>query len=345
MINSILELQCYLVEGYTDWGLFGDVKATYREDLVLFNYTAMAAINNRWNFFERVSRGLILDQKTGAIVARPPDKFFNWGEGGREGSGKIQHVFEKLDGSFGILYRLRGEYRIATRGSFVSDQAIWATNHLHRHHNLDGLSDDLTLFFEILFPSNRIVVDYGDREDLVLLGARHLRTAKYLSWSEVEKIARKYGFSLPEQYTFSSVGEIAKITQKCNTNFEGFVVHMDNGEWWKFKGEEYRRVHKIISQFSFKNTLLAMKDGHMAQLMESVPDCFLDPVLEHVEAIKGKEVEIIKAVEAAFAIAPKKNRKEFAQWVMATHKNLSPYLFAMLDEKPLKSLIFKHAFT
>ena len=32
--------------------------------------------------------------------------------------------FEKKDGSMGTLYRHNGEYKVATRGSFYSDQAV-----------------------------------------------------------------------------------------------------------------------------------------------------------------------------------------------------------------------------
>ena len=52
-------------------------------ELAIFNYTKAAQFAERWNFFERVSRGLILNAVTGEVVARSFDKFFNWGEGGR----------------------------------------------------------------------------------------------------------------------------------------------------------------------------------------------------------------------------------------------------------------------
>ncbi|HRF99146.1 MAG TPA: hypothetical protein PLZ51_28235, partial [Aggregatilineales bacterium] len=74
----------------------------------------------------------------------------------------------KMDGSLGILYRWQGAYYIATRGNFDSDQAIWATIFLRTHYDLHNLADEYTLLFEIIYPDNRIVVNYGQRQDLVL---------------------------------------------------------------------------------------------------------------------------------------------------------------------------------
>jgi len=61
--------------GERDWRQYGEVNATYWEGLILFNYSFRAEIENRWNWFERVSRGLILNAENGALVARPFKKF------------------------------------------------------------------------------------------------------------------------------------------------------------------------------------------------------------------------------------------------------------------------------
>ncbi|MET9842806.1 hypothetical protein ABZZ01_34320, partial [Streptomyces virginiae] len=63
-----------------------------------------------------------------------------------------------------------GRWRVASKGSFISAQAVWA------QRRLDGadtaaLHPGTTYLAEILYPQNRIVVDYGDRRDLVLLAA------------------------------------------------------------------------------------------------------------------------------------------------------------------------------
>ena len=47
----------------------------------------------------------------GRIVARPFDKFFYWMANGMRASGHIVTVTEKADGSLGILYRHKEQYR------------------------------------------------------------------------------------------------------------------------------------------------------------------------------------------------------------------------------------------
>ena len=80
-------------------------------------------------------------------------------------------VFEKLDGSLGILYWLNNLPYIATRGSFESEQARHATEILHGRyqHTFSSMDTNKTYLFEIIYPENRIVVDYGEMDDLILL--------------------------------------------------------------------------------------------------------------------------------------------------------------------------------
>lgn len=158
-ISSIEELQQLVVSGETNWHQYGVVNTKEYDDLILFNYGTIFRPYHRWTFFERISRGLILNKHTGEVVARPFDKFWNWGEKGWKPKGDIKHVYAKEDGSLGILYRHNGEYCIATRGSFTSPQALRATKILQKNYGLTTLWDDWTLLFEIIYPENRIVVD------------------------------------------------------------------------------------------------------------------------------------------------------------------------------------------
>lgn len=75
-IQSIEDIQTLVRRGFRDWEQYGAVNASYHDGLIVFDYKSEAQYANRWNFFERVSRGLIIDEETGEIVARPFDKFF-----------------------------------------------------------------------------------------------------------------------------------------------------------------------------------------------------------------------------------------------------------------------------
>ncbi len=344
VVEEISDIQILLKQGFVDWGMFGDVSIKERGNLRLFNYTSQAQYAGRWNFLERISRGLIFNVNTGEIVARPFDKFFNFGEGGRFTNAPILNVSEKMDGSLGILYRENSTYRIATRGRFDSEQALWATEFLNRKFDLRKLSDSLTLLFEIIYPGNRVVVDYQGKEDLVLLSARNRMTGQYISFSQVQILSEIFGFSLPKVYHFSEVEDIFRAKDSLDANAEGWVVEFSDGLRFKFKGIKYLKLHKLISSLSFKNTLIYVKEGALAILYDTIPDEFLGEVNGWVNEIQ-QTVELINSqVMAAFELAPKETRKDFALWVSKNEPGLASYLFAMLDNKPIDALIYKLAF-
>jgi RNA ligase len=249
-----------------------------------------------------------------------------------------------MDGSLGILYRENEAYRIATRGSFDSDQAIWATDFLSREFNLWKLPPSITLLFEIIYPDNRIVIDYQGKEDIVLLAARNRINGRYLPWWETRKIAELFHFSLPKVFEFLTVNQILKARQEIDINSEGWVVEFEDGQRFKFKGVEYLKVHKLIAHLSFKNTLTHITEGNLNNLYDIIPDEFLDEVKGWAEEINNTIIETEAQVKGIFNLAPKETRKVFAIWVMENHQAIAPYLFAMLDNKPIKPLIYKHAF-
>lgn len=343
-IRTLMDIKKLLKQGFDNWRDFGYISVGECGDLRIFNYTAQAQFEGRWNYLETVSRGLILNAKTGEVVARPFDKFFNWGEKDRFTSAPITSVIEKMDGSLGILYRIEREYRIATRGSFDSEQAIWATRFLQQNYDLSGLPSEITLLFEIIYPGNRVVVDYQGREDLVLLAVRNRVTGEYYPWQAVETIAEHYGVSLPTVYEFDTPEQVIRATEALNANSEGWVVEFLDGQRFKFKGEEYCKLHKLISGLSFKKTLENIANGTFEEWKNGVPDEFLDEVNTWADKIQEVVQETEAQVERVFELAPKNTRKDFALWVMKNHKSISSYLFAKLDGRSIEPLVYKLAF-
>lgn len=350
MINSVEDIAKLLVSGETDWRKYGFVNVKTKGDLTLFNYTPEATYEGSWNFFETVSRGLIIDNKFGEIVARPFDKFFNYGEHNKTSTAKIREVKEKMDGSLGILYRVSNEtpmYRIATRGSFDGEQATWATKYLNHRYNLRELSSDLTLLFEIIYPENRVVIDYRF-SDLMLLAARNRFTGEYLSSEELGILADVFKFSMPMTYRFNSVEEIINNTKDLYLNQEGYVVEFEDNQRFKFKGAEYLRIHKLISNLSFRNTVPIVQFGLVEETRETIPDEFLTEFNNWVWEIESTVNKIyencIKAYDVAINNIPKDNKKDFAIYVQRHFKELAPMLFAMWDKKEIVSIIYKVAF-
>lgn len=148
------------------------------EPLKIFNYTQKAVFEGVWNEATRMCRGLIINTETLCVVARPFAKFFNYGEdkASHISLGEIVTVTDKIDGSLGIQYWMPKAKRwaIATRGSFTSEQAVWATDWLQKYGTQDYFNIDYTYLYEILATWNRIVIEYN-WEGLVLLAIQDTR--------------------------------------------------------------------------------------------------------------------------------------------------------------------------
>jgi RNA ligase len=345
-MNSIEELQALVVAGVRDFKPYGDVYVKEHEGLLLFNYNARAMYENRWNWFERVSRGLILNAATGEVVARPFDKFFNWYPQLPYTQQDIVAVTEKMDGTLGILYRHQGEYRIATRGGFTGEQALWATQHLQSHHNLEGLPDDLTLMFEVIYPENRVVVDYGDQAELILLAARNRFSGAYLTIDKVYSLAVKYGFGFPVLYNPQHSPQwFAESAAQLDVNIEGYVIEMTDGTRWKIKGDRYRNLHKLLTEITFNSVLACVQDGSIDDVYAIVPKAWHPQIRAWEQEIRRKFRDTERTLHQWFFNAPRHDRKAFALHVQRyTPKSLHPYFFALLDGKSIDDMIYRHAF-
>ena len=254
-------------------GVVSVMKHPNHPELSIYNYTHVAQHENMWDNVTEQCRGLIVNNQTDEVLARPFRKFFNLNTNFRSETWEnnlpleAPSVLEKLDGSLGILYDLEGDSFIATRGSFWSDQARWATNWLTLHEmsgQIKGWPEGYTPLFEIIYKENRIVVDYGDFEGLVLLGLVRIFDGAELPPHEVCKIGLQNGLRVAKTSDLRSVGE-CKSYQVTNT--EGFVL-----QYWskgktaplriKVKTEEYTRLHKIITGMNAKGIWEHLSQGY-----------------------------------------------------------------------------------
>ena len=341
--SDMKDIQQYIQDGKIDFWDHGNVKVIEKDNLILLNYTNKAVYANEWNYLERVSRGLILNRNTGEIVARPFDRMFNWGEGGRYNKSSIVTVTEKVDGSLGILFQHRGKFRIATRGSFDSEQAYWATEYFNKRLS-PYVPNDFTLLFEIIYPANRVVVNYEGYEGLYLLAARNRFTGKYMQHSDLEQYAEIESMDIVPIWPFNTIDQILKQLPDLDTNQEGWVAEMSDETRWKFKGDRYVALHKLISNLSFKSTAKAVKENRIDELINVIPNEFLGDFHRWVNDIVCRCSELDFAIAEAFEMAPKSSRKEFAIWVNGDRPELAAYLFKRYDSKPYRDLLFKREY-
>lgn len=309
---------------------------------VLYNYTARAQYENEWNPVTSACRGLIVNAR-GELIARPFAKFHNYSADAVAGLAGRVVATEKLDGSLGILYRAGGELRIATRGSFDSDQALHATAVLKQRHAGFEPVEGWTYLFEIVYPQNRIVVDYGVRDELVLLGAIDIESGVSVP---LEQAAEGWDGAVVEVLEHTTLEEA--LGAEPRPNAEGMVVHfVDHDVRVKLKQDEYVRLHRLVTGVSERRIweeLAAGRDVH--EWLEMVPDELHRFVTETSERLRGAHNELRAELEAELARIKAElrdgwTRREFAEMVRASRHPLARGLFAMEDGKDVSALLWE----
>ncbi len=300
-------------------------------NLFIYNYTAKAQYDRVWNEITLQCRGLILDADLN-IVARPFKKFFNLEElPASEIPGEPFEVYEKMDGSLGILYWLNNKPYIATRGSFISDQAKHATKILYAKysHTFTLLNRNVTYLFEIVYPANRIVVNYGERDDLILIAAIANSTGEDLPIPDI-------GFPIVKKY--SGVNDISQLNSLNEDNKEGFVIKFKGSLRVKVKFSEYLRLHRIITGVSNVVIWEHLAEGRPFEgLLEKVPDEFYHWVKNTNDDLKSQYDTILTDCKNAFKEL--ESRKETALYFQT--QKYPAVLFAMLDGNPFDKIIWK----
>lgn len=323
------------------------VKVQVHPDLPLriYNYTQHAQFDRVWNDVTLACRGLIVNTEN-QVVARPFSKFFNFGEhvDATLPQGAV-HVTDKLDGSLGILYPTGSGHAVATRGSFTSEQALHATDLWRRRY--EGKfqpNQDWTYLFEIIYPTNRIVVDYQGLDDLVLIGA-----IDNVSGRTVPIVNARKGWTGPvvEEFPYSTLEEA--LGAPTRDGREGIVVHFLEADLRiKIKHDEYVRLHRILTGVSERRVWEALSAGDdIRGWLEAVPDEFYTFVSNCRDQLLADHAQLSQEVKLRYDnllsdLPEGWTRKEFAAAVVSDPWELSRAMFLVLDGRSFDHLIWAH---
>jgi RNA ligase len=352
---SIEELERAVTEGHVTKRPHPDLP------YFIYNYSPSVAFEKRWNAVTLNCRGLILDEDYN-IVARPWKKFFNLGEVELP----IQltdpvEIMDKADGSLGILYPhiisndevFDIHWKVATRGSFASEQAKFATKvYREKYSNFDPLPG-YTMLFEIIFPENRIVLDYGDMEDLILLGAVENETGYYIGPREAEFMWTERGPQRPARWP----GEVVKVFPYNNIsealgfmerkNAEGYVIRSHNF-LVKLKQPDYLDLHRLVTNASPRTVWEKLKDGmSTTEIISAFPDEFHKYISDMIVPLVSKFDERIDEILMEFAQIQEKvyekyglnaSRAEYASVIKKSKEK--KYMFLLLDKRRIADVLW-----
>jgi len=321
--------------------------------LRILNYTKRAQYTPElWNYVTDQCRGLIVDGKD-EIVARPFAKFWNLNDA-RHPETLTENLpayapvlTRKVDGSLGVGYRLGGLWYVATRGSFVSEQAQWASAWLAAN-SPSIWPEGWTPLFEIVYPENQIVVRYGF-SGLVLLALVNIETGEEAAYADLVEHGTRNGIAVVEM--FDRPLEQAAIEDVANE--EGYVATWARAGMpplrCKIKYGNYVRLHRLLTGTNAATVWEMLRDGlDVAALTTDVPDEFrvwIDAMIarfiEGFRKIEAAAREAMDAYSGGRDFKDVEQKKEFALWVQNGHKELAPILFAMSNGKSYDGIIWK----
>lgn len=341
-IIDLTELRRLVVDGF-----IRERQHPLDPSLCILNYTEKAQYEREWNTTTKACRGLIYDAATLEVLARPYKKFFNYGEYNAdrlELQDPVQ-VVDKLDGSLGILYKAPDGWAIATRGSFDSEQARHATQVLRERYLPDVElidTDTWTYLFEIIYPENRIVVDYKDQDDLVLLGRVH-----NVSGMPVGPYPTPWSGPAAGIFTANTLARALALPPRPNR--EGLVVrYIETGLMVKIKQDDYVALHRIVTGLSVRTVWehLSLHDGDITAMVMSLPDEFHQWVADHTTKFLDAYGDIYGRAWAAHqelvhSLPDGWGRKDYAIAAKSRHEDLAPLMFQLLDGKDPSAAIWK----
>ena len=356
--------------------------------LDIYNYTRATVQENDWDRVTSKCRGVIVNRHTGEIVARPFEKFHNYGAlvgayaGGpiAEGATGEPVIWEKLDGFMCTLYEWEGVHYLASKGSFHSTHAKWATARFRKRWGatMPFLPKGWTAVFEGICPELRIVVNYGDVNELRLLAVINNETGEEYRPSQIKALGEATGFSTPELHDMTleearhntlidnlRVADNGNIEGKV-TNEEGYVL-----TWYrdgitpfrlKMKFIDYLRLHRMVTNVSPKHIWEVLSNGLTSEMEEYIKNStpwFARFAQKWARALTTEYQRLEYEANKRYAFSginlndylrPFDTvpvdfhglRKAYAtEFMKSENKEFSGILFAMLDGKDVRPIIWE----
>jgi hypothetical protein len=298
----------------------------------------------------------------GELISAGFPKFTNWGENPEYFPVPTDlrkcTVMEKLDGSLLIVSKYKGEYILRTRGT------VDASN-LDNGYELEVFKNEVlpllkerteqldtwvvSLLFEWLSPTNRIVLSYGDKPMFKFIGS--VSHTDYSLWNQrlCDVFAEDNKLSRPEVYTFDSVDSLMSNVDQWKGK-EGVVIYSKEGQQLhKVKSAWYLALHHMKSELAsfdkvidvwftlgkpnyqdFYNHVAKTFDFELANQIQGDMSRICDGSKEVTKIVDG----MIRFVDGVRSMPL---RRDQAQKILSAYgeTNRGSFCFKLLDNKPL----------
>lgn len=315
------------------------MRHTQYNNLVLFKYNQIDSPLGEPLVQE--CRGVILDEANDwAVVSRPFDKFFNFGEGhASEIDWATAYVQEKADGSLATIYFYDNAWHIATSGSpdasgevhgfgFTFSELFWKTFDSQLIVLPEIKDRHYCFMFELTSQYNKIVVRHTE-PSIVLLGGRNITTGEEISARDALKLFPSGKLSSIKEFPLTSFEEIfATFPSISPLSQEGYVVVDANFNRVKCKSPAYVALHHMKDGLQSRRALVeVMRSGEIEEVVNYFPE-YKEVLLE----AKDRMDALVSELESTYdSIKDIQNQKEFALKACAT--KCSSALFSFRAKK------------
>lgn len=323
--------------------------------LSILTYSRVCQYDNIWNPVTMTCRGLIVDNTTDEVVAYPFPKIFvtDMHDRGFDFAPPLPTepfmICEKLDGSLIIVFHYDGRWHTASKGSFISEQAQWAQAWIDAR-DTSRLDPKLTYLAEAIYPGNRIVVDYGSLEELVLLAAYDpadgteatFGFTRRLEWGPIGRMATSWGVGddVSELAAQAAANRAMDGKEAGGHDEEGYVIRFANGQRAKVKLAAYLVLHKLFTGTNERTVWEVLKSGQdPAVLFDTAPDEFADWTRGVADILRKRHATIVDEAVGAYgtivaALPEGYDRKTFA--LAAIQSEYKSALFMIHDGNDAK---------
>ncbi len=159
---------------------------------------------------------------------------------------------------------------------------------------------------------------------------------------EHANIVKNIGLNVVTRYNTFGEG-FDELKREISNSKEGYVIRFRNGMRMKIKGDEYVRLHRILTNFSTTDIWeLLRTGGNLDEFLDRVPDEFdnwvrltMLELQSQFESIKFRSVTDFEY----YKIQSNGDKKEFA--LLIKNNDYRSILFAMWDGKSYDDTIWK----
>jgi RNA ligase len=269
------------------------------------------------------ARGIMfeLDEKEQPVrlACRPMHKFFNLNENPMTmnlnlSQDNISIVMDKVDGSLiSSWVDHNGNLQLKSKTSLYSDQVQLAWKYLKHNMVLLDLIADATFYgkvtvnMEYIGPDNRIVLGY-EEPALRILNIRDPETGEY-------DLSMQYRIEHPFFAWAAGCRDSDISNIKNDQGYEGVVVVLTSGEWFKLKTDWYAALHHTKDSINSRRRLFECVINEATDDLKAMfkDDPVAMKMILDMEALVIPQYNaFIKNVESFYATNKELDRKSYA---------------------------------